>query len=140
MNECAVWIEDWQMQCCGKPFAIGDTVEWLALKWTGTDSEIVNVGKTDYLYDHHSSDFKGLFKIQGVVAHIEAIFYHYEEKQMVLAGRSGNFMIPVSGKVRSVESANGWEKDADGMDFAAYHVALRKVNIEAARQKDITFS
>ena len=24
----AVWIDAWQMQCCGDPFAVGDRVAW----------------------------------------------------------------------------------------------------------------
>ena len=23
-----IWVDGWQRQCCGKPFAIGSTVEW----------------------------------------------------------------------------------------------------------------
>ncbi len=23
-----VWVDDWQMQCCGAPFSVGDEVSW----------------------------------------------------------------------------------------------------------------
>ena len=23
-----VWIEDWQHECCGEPFSIGETLHW----------------------------------------------------------------------------------------------------------------
>ncbi len=28
MNECMVYYESWQIQCCGKPFSVGEKVEW----------------------------------------------------------------------------------------------------------------
>lgn len=28
MNECTVYYESWQIQCCGKPFSVGEKVEW----------------------------------------------------------------------------------------------------------------
>ena len=40
-----VWYSSWQMECCGDPFAVGDTVDWdLApstdLEWRSLDSAL----------------------------------------------------------------------------------------------------
>ena len=31
IDECAVYYESWQLQCCGQPFAVGDKVEWTGI-------------------------------------------------------------------------------------------------------------
>jgi hypothetical protein len=53
-----VWVDAWQMQCCGPPFADGDTVEWTLspdndLEWL--DSVVGrDVAQTvDFSEDHH---------------------------------------------------------------------------------------
>jgi hypothetical protein len=28
MDECIIYYESWQIQCCGKPFSVGEKVEW----------------------------------------------------------------------------------------------------------------
>lgn len=30
--KCVVFYEDWQMECCGTKFSIGDTVKWPVIK------------------------------------------------------------------------------------------------------------
>ena len=32
-----VFYEDWQMECCGTPFSVGDEVSWALLLVTGGD-------------------------------------------------------------------------------------------------------
>ncbi|MEB8342728.1 DUF6578 domain-containing protein [Streptomyces endophyticus] len=34
-----VWYEDWQMECCGTPFSVGDEVEWPLVLRGGADGE-----------------------------------------------------------------------------------------------------
>ena len=53
MDNVVVYIEAWQMQCCGEPFAKGDIVSWEA--FIATDSLEID-GKTVNIdfYEEHS--------------------------------------------------------------------------------------
>lgn len=31
MDECTIYYESWQLQCCGKAFAVGDCIEWTCI-------------------------------------------------------------------------------------------------------------
>lgn len=55
-----VWVDAWQMQCCGDPFAVGSRVawtlsepdrEWLASDADGWHPETDDVRFTGYLVD-----------------------------------------------------------------------------------------
>ncbi|GHS87364.1 hypothetical protein FACS189487_03390 [Campylobacterota bacterium] len=130
MDECVVEIASWEMQCCGKPFAIGGSVEWYAYKWENNWSPVVDVGEIDYVYDHHTASDEDLFIIRGVVARIKAVFYDYE------LAKDRKVYIPVSGKIVDIDSANGWNKYADGKVCSSYYVTLHNVTIEPAPQDD----
>jgi hypothetical protein len=116
-----VWIESWQMQCCGTPFKLGDTVNWTVLECVFVDPS-VDVGKIDFYYENHAENNDGLFEIEGMVSHILAIHHAYELKKKTRT------KIPISGMTTPVYEADGWEKDMDGMEFAAYCVKLENAS------------
>ena len=123
--ETAIWIEDWQMQCCGTSFQIGDTVKWTILKWE-FEKPIVDVGEIDFLYENHAESNDNLFEIEGVVTQILAIHYVYELNTKTRAH------IPISGITVPVNEADGWNEDInDEMEFAAYCVKLENVSIKS---------
>lgn len=55
LHQCVVLYEDWQMQCCGVPFKIGDTVRWIVMK-SDSYNPPVDVGTIDYYYEAHNLD------------------------------------------------------------------------------------
>lgn len=55
--KCSVFYESWQMECCGKAFYKGDNVKWLVYK-TDRLNTPVDIGKIDYCYEAHSSEWK----------------------------------------------------------------------------------
>ncbi|MBQ2581215.1 MAG: hypothetical protein II574_06265, partial [Ruminococcus sp.] len=65
------------MECCGRPFAIGDSVNWLVLRETELNSP-VDVGRIDYCYEAHSSAWEELFVLTGRVEQIYVLYQHYE--------------------------------------------------------------
>lgn len=68
-----VYYESWQMQCCGEPFAIGDTVKWDCLKADGSYAI-----KADYYYEAHNIPKRTmLYQIKGKVSKIDAVIYDY---------------------------------------------------------------
>ena len=50
--QAMIFYEDWQMDCCGDPFAIGDDVNWVCVK--GDDGALV---ACDYYYDAHADEY-----------------------------------------------------------------------------------
>lgn len=57
--KCTIFYECWQMECCGTPFAIGDTIKWLVME-TEQLNIPVDVGKINYCYEAHSSDWHNI--------------------------------------------------------------------------------
>lgn len=134
LNQCIVLFEDWQMQCCGTPFKVGDTVRWLVLKWFNKNIP-VNVGTIDYYYEAHDSNYKTLFMLNGVVSDIRALHYKYEE-----SSNNPNVKVPVSGLTVNVDSADGWDEPIEGLPFSEYIVKLEDVNIRDAKKSEVTFN
>lgn len=76
--QATIFYEDWQMDCCGEPFAIGDGVNWTCVK--GADGELV---VCDYYYDAHADDNIKPLQITGQVLDIAQIDFQYELKDGV---------------------------------------------------------
>lgn len=70
--QITIYYESWQMDCCGTPFAIGDTVKWDCVK--SDDDWII---KADYYYEAHE---KCHFIITGKVAEIYGVNCEYEQR------------------------------------------------------------
>jgi hypothetical protein len=137
MDNCRVLIDDWQMQCCGIPFSVGDSVEWLAKKWVSCDFYI-DVGTIDYYYEHHSPEYKKLFKIIGKVAKIQALYCILVPDPA--ADPTNKAVIKTQGKVYPVTNfADGNEDDIDGQEFDAYVVCLEDIQVAPAKQSEVTF-
>jgi hypothetical protein len=121
-----VWIDDWQMQCCGEPFAIGSRVTWTTYPISERDwfagflDAATAAAITDH-EDHHSSTADPSHVRSGAVRSIDAVFCRYR--------RRGKTMSPIegSGVLLPRTSADGWEDDDpsdDGLRFVGYLVDL----------------
>jgi hypothetical protein len=106
-----VWIDDWQMQCCGDPFRVGQRVEFSTTSEIDREFLGVVLGEerasalTDY-EDHHDLEVGPVSLLSGTVKSIEAISCRYE-----LRGRE---MYPVAGTTSAVRrnEATGWDPRA----------------------------
>lgn len=118
-----VWVDDWQMQCCGHPFGIGGVVSWTLAPTIdrdflslvlGPDAEAV----TDA--EEHHSDSTTLSSIDGVVAGLEAVYCRYN-------GSSGSDRGPPiarSAVRRRRDRVDGWEPDDGDLRFVGYLVEV----------------
>ena len=70
---CTVFYESWQMECCGEPFVVGDNVKWLVCRGAIING-IIGLGKIDYFYEGHSSDWENIFVLEGKVESIKILF------------------------------------------------------------------
>lgn len=133
MNPCTVLYAGWQMQCCGDPFKIGDSVRWLVLKCKNLSLPI-DIESIDYAYEAHSSDYRGLFMLNGIVTDIRALYCNYE-----VSPDNPQLLIPVSGFTINTDHADGWEKSIGSSKFSDYIVNLKNITIRPAEQSEVTF-
>jgi hypothetical protein len=140
--ELTICVEDWQIQCCGTTFKVGDRVKWIVHEY-GKLSEVT--GKVmGYYYEHHSSDWEKLFKAEGVVAEIKALFCSYKERPNPYENKKGTLHYRVFEKAVDVELAygsdKGWPEGIDELEFGEYEVTLRDFNVRPAKKSEVTFS
>ncbi len=71
-----VWIDDWEMQCCGEPFSVGDSVDWPASPLSDGSwcAELGLEKAPSWIYSAHCDD-EG--QLRGTVEEIEAVFCRF---------------------------------------------------------------
>ena len=112
-----VWIDDWQIQCCGDPFKVKDTVTWTVVKWNFDTSNIKGLDKVDYYYENHDVED---FELIGTVEHIQCIYQKYT------LDTKNNVYIPTEGILKDFkkEIATGYEENLNDFQFTGYLVTL----------------
>ncbi|ROO86953.1 hypothetical protein EDD29_4539 [Actinocorallia herbida] len=116
--EVDVWMDDWQMECCGEPFQVGDRVTWtLAMGryevYPGLDA--------DAYEDHH--EVAATSEVTGTVRAIDAVHVRFAPE-----APGGRTFVPVAGsatrtpipKARRFESAPAARQDR----FTGYLIRL----------------
>ncbi|MFI1995628.1 DUF6578 domain-containing protein [Actinoplanes sp. NPDC020271] len=122
-SELRIWVDDWQMQCCGEPFAVGDEVSW-TLRAPDTEWLEPVLGKDlaagiDLAEEHHGGVEETPPTVGTVVA-IRAVHCRYGP----LAGGAGLGPVAGSGVISTVRSADGWTPDRGDLKFAGYVVEV----------------
>jgi len=74
-----VFYDLWQMECCGIPFKIGDSINWLVTSANNIISSI-NIEELEYVYDANEDDWKNISVLKGIV---KEIFIYYEKFELV---------------------------------------------------------
>lgn len=126
LKPCVVLYQDWQMDCCGTPFRPGDRVEWPVVVWNSqpvdnnTFDPVSIVGPIDYLYEAHGCESDTLFTLTGTVDRLEGLYCEY-----ITVGQRPKVLVPVSGILREMDVAKGFEEPVDGLEFSDYIVHLK---------------
>jgi hypothetical protein len=126
-----VWLEDWEWQCCGEPFALGAEVEWGLLPASDGDRAYLIeplgaavVGGITHCETHHAGeDDEQPVPTRGRVESITAAYWHVAPR----AGGDQRVHYPVAGSavLERRETANGWEPETEGGPrFEGYIVEL----------------
>jgi hypothetical protein len=118
-----VWVSDWEVQCCGVPFGVGDQVDWRLSR--GDDTTLLEtvagpVGRdVTSFYDHHSQDDSPPAPCRLLIREISAVYCRYAQRSRspVRTPAAG------SARIESRRSVNGWEPDRDGLRFVGYLVS-----------------
>lgn len=121
-----VWVDDWQMQCCGAPFSVGDEVSWTLREpdtaWLEAVLDKDVAGGIGGAEEHHGGVSEDAVPTVGTVVAIHAVHCRYAP----LSDEAGTRLVPVagSGVVDTVRSADGWIPDRGDLRFAGYVVQL----------------
>lgn len=127
-----VFYELWQMECCGKPFKIGDPVEWYVIS---ADRLVrpFDIDGLEYFYDAHFDDWDGIYMLKGVVSNISV----YYEKFELITAPGHNMLKPVPGTSEAVatDSSEDVEEYRGELKASGYIVELDGVTVNPAKHK-----
>ncbi|MFJ4712497.1 DUF6578 domain-containing protein [Streptomyces sp. NPDC088785] len=118
-----IWVDDWQMQCCGEPFAPGDVVAWHLLEVDPEDYADVLGGDRaaaiDFREEHHGHE-TGPTPTRLRVLTVTEVHCRYE----VPGGSTSNVRhaVPGTTELVPVRAADGWAPARPGVDFTGYLV------------------
>ncbi|TDD63011.1 hypothetical protein E1263_01500 [Kribbella antibiotica] len=110
-----VWVDGWQMECCGEPFTVGSRVEWTLYEVSSRDwldsvlgeefAEEVTHGE-----EHHGGAADGAPTTVGLVRRIRAVVSKVGVGQL----GAGATPIPATGRLVDVTDADGPYQDLIG--------------------------
>ena len=120
-----IWVDGWQMQCCGEPFRLGSQVTW-TLRAADPDWLEAVLGAqqiVDAAEEHHGGVPEDSMPIRGTVTHIAAVHCRYAPR----SGSESRTIYPVagSGVLTDIDSADGWTADRGDERFVGYLVQLK---------------
>lgn len=79
MSTALVWVDGWQLQCCGEMFRIGDEVRWVAAsdpdrRWLAETLGAGLAEQVEFREEHHQVEELGdrAVRLHGRVARIRA--------------------------------------------------------------------
>ncbi|MET9953196.1 DUF6578 domain-containing protein [Streptomyces sp. NPDC006339] len=117
-----IWVDDWQMQCCGQSFAPGDVVSWNLVEVDPEDyADIVGDERAagiDFREEHHGD-------AQGAQERLEVLAV--AEVHCRYGADAGPHPVPGTAVLVPVEKADGWAKARPGVCFSGYLVTARRV-------------
>ncbi|MEU4255449.1 DUF6578 domain-containing protein [Streptomyces fradiae] len=118
-----IWVDAWQIQCCGESFAPGDVVSWTLLEVDSKDyADIVGrerAGGIDFCEEHHGWGEGRAATLVEVVS-ISEVHCRYG----VPPGATEQALRPVPGTtvLVPVQEADGGAKPRPDVSFAGYLV------------------
>lgn len=124
-DECTIFYESWQIQCCGDPFSVGDRIEWTChMPWEYKNAHGFPL---DFEEDHHGSS---THTITGTVSRIIV------ERGEFPKGKRVENITPIH---EEITKADGWESNyPDDKDtertFWGYIVMLNDVIVKPIRE------
>ncbi|MDE7399052.1 MAG: hypothetical protein K2N06_05935 [Oscillospiraceae bacterium] len=129
---CRVFYNCWEMQCCGDPFKIDDTIRWTVVKERQLMlSGDTTLGDLDYFYEAHDHTAE-LFNFTGVVKRIWGLYEKFEPSD-----KDPNFLlIPIHGELIEIDSVDGWEEPIGELEITGYVVELEDCSVTRLGSKE----
>jgi hypothetical protein len=127
-----LWVDAWQMQCCGEPFRLGSQVAWTLREADPDWLQAVLGAETspgvDGAEEHHGGIPEDTEPTRGVVTRISAVHCRYAPR--AAGDPRALYPLPGSGVLTDVDSADGWVADRGEERFVGYVVQLGQVNCD----------
>lgn len=126
-----IWVDDWQIQCCGQSFEPGDVVSWTLLEVDPEDYASVVGGERadeiDFRQEQHGQE-EGHAPTPVEVVSIAEVHCRYG----VPPGATDKVNYPVPGTtvLAPVKEADGRAKAIPDVSFAGYLVTARRATEE----------
>ncbi|MFF3744454.1 DUF6578 domain-containing protein [Streptomyces kronopolitis] len=122
-----IWVDDWQIQCCGEKFTSGDVVSWHLLKVDPEDyADLVGgdrAAEIDFCEEHHGQEGEHAPTRLQVLT-ITEVHCRYE----VPSDSTWNVRHPVPGTTELVPA-----READGRAAIRPHVSFTGYLVTAER-------
>ncbi|OCC10221.1 DUF6578 domain-containing protein [Streptomyces sp. PTY087I2] len=122
-----IWVDDWQMQCCGEDFAPGGLVSWSLVEADPEDyADIVGEERAegiDFHEEHHGREEREPTSLE--VLSIAEVHCRYAAPPG--STEKVNCPVPGTAVVLPVDRATGWAKARPDVEFAGYLVTARRV-------------
>jgi hypothetical protein len=135
-----IWVDDWQIQCCGENFTPGDVVSWHLLEVDPEDyADLVGserAAEIDFCEEHHGREGEHAPTRLQVLT-ITEVHCRYE----VPSGSTSNVRHPVPGTTElvPVREADGRAATRLHVDFTGYLVTAERTELSRApRASDIS--
>ena len=121
-----VWYSDWQMECCGEPFSVNDSVEWKLTDDPDVDWLEAAIGsdlaaQVTHQEDHHDLEENAVAR-KGKVRSIRCAYSRYAPAPG--GDRRTLYPVPGSAEVRPAERVDGTEGVRGDLHFNGYLVEL----------------
>ena len=123
-----IWVDDWQIQCCGQSFTPGDVVSWQLLEVDPEDyADLVGrdrAAEIDFCEEHHGrGDDPAPTRLR--VLTVTEVHCRYE----VPPGSTSNARHPVPGTTEwvPVRQADGRALKRQHVEFTGYLVTAERV-------------
>ena len=109
-----VWIADWEMQCCGQPFVVGECVDWPASELTDP-SWYADLGfeqAPSWIYSAHTDDENRLL---GTVEEIQSVFCRFRVRRRTATMISGTGILEPRTRARETSPTTSGEGPRVGL-------------------------
>ena len=123
-----VWVDGWQLQCCGEPFAVGEDVRWTLVERPFEQVLTDRTGRREVVVlthaEEHHGDAPEDTPVTGRVRRVLAVTWEYAP----VPGSARTFApVEGSGGTQELYRVDGWESELPSggpRGFAGYVVDL----------------
>lgn len=128
-DNCIVFYEGWQLECCGKDFKINSIVKWPVCN--GNNIKLpIKTKKIDYYYEAH--DDRDIYILEGKVKKIKALYEKYEPSK-----DNPRILVATDGILFDIKSSIEITREKNNMDFSGYLVYIENYSIRLAKKNEI---
>ncbi|MEU5211652.1 DUF6578 domain-containing protein [Streptomyces sp. NPDC020742] len=121
-----VWMDSWQMECCGDPFRVGSRVSWTLVEangeWLAAVLGSAAAAGVDAAEEHHGGAPEKTSPTSGTVTALSAVHCRYAPLPGAKSGP--RHPVPGSSTFTPLSAAARWTADHGDLEFVGHLVGL----------------